>query len=1067
MSRVIVNLDRSFGGSAASPPYANVRYDARNIGVAGSGLNDVNGAVTTIGVEVLSSATYGFADHSGASTGNNSGVYSDIAQQYGWGSANNFTFKIFGLIPNTGYNIKIFSSGPSNYIDTQRVSINGGSDNTMVNVVDNTSFTNDYTFSSDQNGDIAFTFKPDLFRVYIQVIEIEEAGDSQAPTVPTNLSLVSKTHEQVSITWDPSTDNVGVEGYNLYKNGVYDGFTTGTSYTFTSLDPETEYNFTVSAYDAALNESAQSTVLTETTNAAPDTTPPSDPTNLALVSKTDTTIDINWTPSTDNVGVDYYDIIVDDVDIDNDAAPPYQITGLSATNQYSIKVRAVDTSGNPSGYSNILTVTTDSPPDTTAPSVPVNVQAAFVTHNSTRITWPASTDDTAVEGYKVFRDGVEVGDVSTLYFDDLGLTELTEYSYTVLAYDAASNQSAQSSAVIITTLQAPFAPVATTHPTPNTISAGLGVTFTGAFSGNPTPTLQWQVNTGSGWSDISGETSETLNFVSQRAQNGYEYRLKGENSEGIEYTNAATLTVEFEAIVDTNPQDITINEGLIASFNSTYTDGNPNASILWQENTGSGWNDLTGESGTTLSFTANRTKSGNQYRLKVSNSEGTVYSSPATLSVNWLEITTQPQDATIDDDQSETLIVSVDGNPSASYQWQIFDGGWSDINGATSSTYQFTPGTIEIPQEDFLFRVVVSNAFGSFTSEQVTVTVNKSAVLPVFTLQPQNVTVQELQQAIFEIDFSGYPTPSILWKKNSQTIVGETSKTMVLNTVLSDDGSVITAEIENIAGTVVSNQATLNVTAIPDPGDTVYVLNIVDHGQEVSIGSNDSISARAYQWQTFNSQVQDYEDITGETNQSLTITIGENVNQNIYRLMADNTPSAGFQLNVIPSGEPSWFITQAEVIKIAFEKGNTNTGYIKDVKIRVSENEYIRPAITEALFIHLNQDNLNLTEKEVVLKDMIKEPLAYFVKALCIPEMSIQLGNKGAQLVRGDYSQSGSSKERGELKDSALKIGNSLLKNAVKFIEENSNDFPLYEKSNSVRTTAPRRRGGLLLGGNN
>ena len=93
--------------------------------------------------------------------------------------------------------------------------------------------------------------------------------------------------------------------------------------------------------------------------------------------------------------------------------------------------------------------------DTEAPSVPTGLSIGTITHNSAVASWSASTDDTAVTGYEVFRDGASAGTTSSTTFNLTGLAPETEYSITVRARDAAANWSAQSGAQTFTTVAAP------------------------------------------------------------------------------------------------------------------------------------------------------------------------------------------------------------------------------------------------------------------------------------------------------------------------------------------------------------------------------------------------------------------------------------------------------------------------------------------------------------------------------------------------------------------------------------------------------------------------------------
>jgi hypothetical protein len=94
-------------------------------------------------------------------------------------------------------------------------------------------------------------------------------NDTEAPTVPDNLTSSSNTATTVDLAWDASTDNVGVTGYKIFVDGVYNKSVASNSGQVAGLSAETTYSFTVSAFDAAGNESAQSTPLIVTTEAAP------------------------------------------------------------------------------------------------------------------------------------------------------------------------------------------------------------------------------------------------------------------------------------------------------------------------------------------------------------------------------------------------------------------------------------------------------------------------------------------------------------------------------------------------------------------------------------------------------------------------------------------------------------------------------------------------------------------------------------------------------------------------------------------------------------------------------
>jgi chitodextrinase len=92
--------------------------------------------------------------------------------------------------------------------------------------------------------------------------------DTAAPTVPTGLNATNVTGTTVTFDWTPSTDDVSVTGYNVYRNGTQVGTSTSTAYTDSGLTASTAYAYTVSAYDSAGLTSAQSTALNVTTGPA-------------------------------------------------------------------------------------------------------------------------------------------------------------------------------------------------------------------------------------------------------------------------------------------------------------------------------------------------------------------------------------------------------------------------------------------------------------------------------------------------------------------------------------------------------------------------------------------------------------------------------------------------------------------------------------------------------------------------------------------------------------------------------------------------------------------------------
>ena len=192
----------------------------------------------------------------------------------------------------------------------------------------------------------------------IVISTLEE--DTTPPNNVQGLAVDSVTYNSVSISWTGNTDT-DLAGYKVYLDGVLNA-TLGIqdSYIITSLAQGTSYNIRVTAYDTSGNESAfaSATEVTAQTSIQ-DVTPPTKPTNLSTGLIGSTAIGISWTASTDNVGIDYYRVYVDDiVQSPTTSNTSYTITGLIPDTQYTINVDAVDTSGNFSQLSDDLIVTT-------------------------------------------------------------------------------------------------------------------------------------------------------------------------------------------------------------------------------------------------------------------------------------------------------------------------------------------------------------------------------------------------------------------------------------------------------------------------------------------------------------------------------------------------------------------------------------------------------------------------------------------------------------------------------------------------------------------------------------
>ena len=225
------------------------------------------------------------------------------------------------------------------------------------------------------------------------------------------------TASSISVSWGASTDNVAVAGYGLYRNGSWAGSTTSTSATISGLSCGSSYTLAVDAYDAAANRSPQLT-LTTTTSACPppaDTTPPTAPSNLSTSGVGQTTATLNWTASSDNVGVVGYRTFRNGATVATVSGTSSTLTGLTCGSSYTLAVEAYDTAGNISSRPSVgvSTAACTQQSDPQAPSVPQGMAFGAVTETTVALVWNASTDNVGVVGYRLYRDDVAVGTVAS------------------------------------------------------------------------------------------------------------------------------------------------------------------------------------------------------------------------------------------------------------------------------------------------------------------------------------------------------------------------------------------------------------------------------------------------------------------------------------------------------------------------------------------------------------------------------------------------------------------------------------------------------------------------------
>lgn len=279
-------------------------------------------------------------------------------------------------------------------------------------------------------------------------------ADSTRPSPPTDVTSTGTTSTTIDITWTIPVGGVIATNYRAYIDGIEANY---GSITYTGGNPDTptatlrnlvdgqSYTVEVTSLSQDGVESYKSAPLITSTTLNGST--PSDPTNLVLVSKTSTSINVSWTVSVFGTptGDNGYSVYLDGVFLTNVTTNSHSITGLSSTTSYDIKVKAFDSAAaSDSGFSNTLTVVTNDALDLTAPSIPQNLETISKTTSSIFFGWQPSTDNVGVAGYKVYVNGTYLASTTNSSYNVTGLSSATLYTLNVSAYDANNNESALS-----------------------------------------------------------------------------------------------------------------------------------------------------------------------------------------------------------------------------------------------------------------------------------------------------------------------------------------------------------------------------------------------------------------------------------------------------------------------------------------------------------------------------------------------------------------------------------------------------------------------------------------------
>ncbi len=262
-------------------------------------------------------------------------------------------------------------------------------------------------------------------------------GDFTPPTAPTGLAATVD-GAGIALAWQAATDDVGVTGYRVARDGVQIGSSPATSYTDLAPPAGVLHTYVVTATDAAGNASAGSPPATA---AVPDTTAPSPPASVRVVTRfVPLQAALSWRPASDDVGVTGYRVWRDGMLVATVQTTAYTDGWAVLVPSVTYEVAATDAAGHES--TRAVVVAPAPVPDVVAPVAPAPLRVTRARNGSVALRWGPGRDDVGVVRYEVVYRGRVVRQTPHLFIViPIHARRGTRLLVGVRAVDAAGNRS--------------------------------------------------------------------------------------------------------------------------------------------------------------------------------------------------------------------------------------------------------------------------------------------------------------------------------------------------------------------------------------------------------------------------------------------------------------------------------------------------------------------------------------------------------------------------------------------------------------------------------------------------